>query len=153
MKTFLLYLLQTSKKLVQYQALLGLVRPKRGWVRTIRQALGMTSAQLAKRLDVNQSTVMRLEKAEQNNSITLKSLLKAARALNCQFVYALVPNTTLEEMIQKQAEKVARKKLEVVAHHMTLENQRPTDEQLKEIYQQLLTELLEKNPRGLWKDD
>jgi predicted DNA-binding mobile mystery protein A len=153
MKTHRLFLKQMSQKLAQYRPLLALSRPQRGWIYTVRVALGMTTTQLAMRLCINQSTVARLEKAEENNSIKLKSLIRAAQALDCKLVYAIVPNSSLEDTIKKQAEKVARKQLDVVAHHMSLEDQRPLDTQLEEIYQQLLAELLEDHPKRVWKVD
>ena len=68
-----------------------LIRPGRGWIKAIREALGMTTGQYAKRLGVSQPRVAALERAEADGVVTLKSLRQAAEALDCDFVYALVP--------------------------------------------------------------
>ncbi len=83
-------------------------RPARGWIRAIRDALGMTSRQLATRLDVSQSAVAQLERSEVAGSIRLDSLRRAADALGCDLVYALVPRTTLEQTVADRAASVAR---------------------------------------------
>ena len=41
-----------------------LQRPPRGWVKAIREALGMTTGQLARRLGVSQRAVVLLERSE-----------------------------------------------------------------------------------------
>jgi predicted DNA-binding mobile mystery protein A len=100
-----------------------LARPNQGWIRAIRQALGMTAEQLGRRLGVTQATLSGLEASEINGSIRLATLRKAAEAMNCTLVYALVPNTSLEEIVQEQARKVAAEQLQPVEHTMLLENQ------------------------------
>ena len=100
-----------------------LARPNQGWIRAIRQALGMTAEQLGRRMGVTQATLSGLEASEINGSIRLATLRKAAEAMNCSLVYALVPNTSLEEIVQDQARKVAAEQLKPVEHSMLLENQ------------------------------
>ena len=100
-----------------------MARPNQGWIRAIRQALGMTAEQLGHRLGITQATLSGLEASEINDSIRLETLRKAAEAMHCTLVYALVPNTSLEEIVQDQARKVAAKQLEPVEHTMLLENQ------------------------------
>src|SRR5688572_16631363 len=70
--------------------------PNRGWIRAIREALGMTTAQLATRLGVRQPSVVAIEQSEERGSIELATLRRAAEALNCSLVYALVPKQPLE---------------------------------------------------------
>lgn len=64
-------------------------RPPRGWIKAIREALGMTTKQLAQRLGVVQSRIVAIEKAEVSGSITLDSLERAAHAPDCRLVYTL----------------------------------------------------------------
>src|SRR6187402_1584857 len=78
-------------------------RPPRGWIRAIRDAVGMTAEQLATRIGVSQPRVMAIEKAEARGSLTLQSLTRAAEALDCTLVYALVPNESLDVMVRKRA--------------------------------------------------
>ncbi|HET7330893.1 mobile mystery protein A [Dyella sp.] len=100
-----------------------LARPNQGWIRAIRQSLGMTAEQLGRRMGVTQATLSGLEASEINGSIRLATLRKAAEAMHCTLVYALVPNTSLEEIVQEQARKVAAEQLKPVEHSMLLENQ------------------------------
>jgi predicted DNA-binding mobile mystery protein A len=97
--------------------------PVRGWIKAIREALGMTSAQLAKRLKVTQPAIAMFERSEAQGKIQLATLRRVAEALDCTLVYALVPNKPLETMVQEQARKVARRRLQSVEHTMLLENQ------------------------------
>ena len=89
-------------------------RPPRGWIRAIRDALGMTAAQLGERMHVSQPTVTELEKAEVESRITLGSLERAAEAMGCTLVYALVPRRPLEEMVEERARQIAEEKIRIL---------------------------------------
>ncbi|MGA2293114.1 mobile mystery protein A [Bradyrhizobium sp.] len=105
--------------------------PPKGWVRAIRDALGMTGVQFAKRLEIRPQSVEALEKSEANGSIQLKTLRRAAEALDCTLVYALVPNTSLEGAVSARARKIAKRELGRVAHTMKLEAQGTGDANLE----------------------
>ncbi|MCH8278661.1 MAG: helix-turn-helix domain-containing protein, partial [Proteobacteria bacterium] len=79
------------------------LRPRGGWLSTIRQALGMTKTQLADRLGIARTGVNRLESNELKDSITIASLNKAAEALGCELQYVFVPRKPLENMVWEQA--------------------------------------------------
>ena len=98
-------------------------RPTLGWVKSIREALGMTMAQLAIRLGVSAPRILKLEQAEAQGTITLKSLERAAEAMGCRLVYAVVPGKPLTEMVAERARLVARRRLGAVRHSMMLEDQ------------------------------
>lgn len=66
-------------------------RPQQGWIRAVRNALGMTAAQLGERLGMAQPTLHRLELSEIKDTIQLGSLRRVAAALDCRLVYAFVP--------------------------------------------------------------
>lgn len=104
--------------------------PPRGWIRAIRDALGMTGVQFAKRLKVSPQSVDALEKSEANGSVKIETLRRAAEALNCTLVYALVPNTSLEAAVRDRARSVALRDLNRVAHSMKLEAQGTGDADL-----------------------
>lgn len=89
----------------------GLAPPIRGWIKAIREALGMTSAQFAARLGVKQPSVVAIEQSEARGSIQLDTLRRAAAALDCTLVYALVPNGSLEEIVRNRARALAREQL------------------------------------------
>lgn len=97
--------------------------PPKGWIRAIRDALGMSGVQLGKRMGVKAQSVADIEKSEAAGTIQLKTLRGVAEALDCVVVYALVPKSSLDEMVQQTARKIARKELNRIAHTMDLEAQ------------------------------
>ena len=128
----------------------GLLRPPRGWLRAIRDALGMTTAQLAERIHVDQSRITRLEKAEVAGSVTLRTLRQAAEGLGCTLVYALVPNQPLDEMLRLRAGEVADRQITRTDQTMRLENQALAKRDLQAERERLVDALLKENPRRLW---
>lgn len=129
-----------------------LARPPRGWVRAIREALGMTAAQLARRLSIAQPSVVGLEQAEASKSITLETLERAARALDCTLVYALVPRQPLDALVQERAREVARERLRTISHSMTLEDQRVRDEDQQAQLEGLAQKLIDGPGSALWNE-
>jgi predicted DNA-binding mobile mystery protein A len=130
-----------------------LVRPPRGWIKAIREALGMTSAQLAKRLGVSQPRVLGIEKAEVSGTIKLESLERAARALDCRLVYALVPRKPLESLIEDRARELAKKRLRATSHSMALEDQRVDEVDEQEHLERLVQKLLSQPGSALWEGE
>lgn len=126
-------------------------RPPRGWVRAIRDALGMSSPELARRMGVSQSTVASLERSEAAETINAASLRRAAEALDCEVVYFLVPRRSLEESARAQARRKASQHLAAVVHHGRLEDQAVTDDDLTDQIEELATRFADR--RGLWTDD
>ena len=121
-----------------------------GWVRSIREALGMTSRQLAARLKVKPPRITEMEKAEMGGNITLGSLRKAAEALDCELVYGFVPKTDLEETLRRQAKIVATRQRARVAHSMLLENQSLSAQEEAGMLDAKVEELMRTTPRRLW---
>lgn len=127
-------------------------RPPRGWVRAIRDALNMTSRQLAARIGVSQSSVVALEKSEIGETVSLATLKQAAEALDCHVVYALVPNTSLEETMRRRAHQIADKQLARGNHTMRLENQALVADDLASERERLIDDLVRTNSRRLWDE-
>jgi predicted DNA-binding mobile mystery protein A len=127
-------------------------RPTRGWIKAFREALGMTTAQLAKRLGVAQPSVVGLEQAEASKAITLKTLERAARALDCTLVYALVPRKPLENLVQERARQAARKRLHTISHSMALENQRVLEDDERAQLERLAQKLIDGPGSALWDE-
>ena len=127
-------------------------RPAAGWIRAIRQSLGMTTAQLADRLGVSQPRIPVLEKAEANRSITLDSLERAAQALDCELVYVLVPKSTFQAQVEQRAVAVAQRRLQGVRHTMALEAQSIGADKNDAQLAKLARELAEKAGPELWSD-
>jgi predicted DNA-binding mobile mystery protein A len=128
-----------------------LLRPERGWLRAIRESIGMTTGQFAKRLGVSQPRIAALERAEANEAVTLKSLRQAAEALDCVLVYALVPKVSLENMVRDRARDVADHQLARTDQTMRLENQAVSRKHLERAREDLAEELM-RNDRRLWAD-
>jgi predicted DNA-binding mobile mystery protein A len=126
--------------------------PHKGWIRAIRDALGMSGTQLAERLQVSRPRIPRLEQDELTGSVTLKSMRQAAEALECVFVYALVPRTSLDDMIRTQAQKVAGTRLKRTSHTMLLEDQLITNSDQQREYESMVAELVQEIPRDLWSE-
>jgi predicted DNA-binding mobile mystery protein A len=121
--------------------------PVRGWIKAIRQALGMSTAQLAQRLRIRQPSLVQLEQSEAKGTIELRTLRRVAEALDCTVVYALVPNKPLETMVRDRARAFARKRREYVEHSMLLENQKVASRNLEAQIDEIIRE---KNPRLFW---
>lgn len=134
---------QKMRPVSQYAA------PVRGWVRAIRSSLGMSSAQLARRLGIKQPSVIALEQSEVKGSIELATLRRVAEALGCTVVYALVPNKPLETMVRDRARTVARARRVAVEHSMLLEDQAVSTEDSEARLDEFLRET---NPSRLWDE-
>lgn len=126
--------------------------PGGGWVRAIREALGMTQAQLAARLGISRQSLQDLERAEANRRITLDSLDRLAKAMDCRLVYALVPEKgSLEDVRARRAQEVADELLKSTEHSMKLESQGVPARESKRQRKLLADSLLRGSPRKLWR--
>ena len=125
-------------------------RPRSGWVRAIRESLGMSAAAFARRLGMTPVGVRKLESAEASDVITLASLRKLAQALDCELQYALVPRNSLQQQVRDRAEMVARERLRPIAHSMALEDQAVQGPQNKLQLEVAIKELIEGSRRELW---
>lgn len=130
-----------------------LARPPRGWVKAIREALGMTAEQLGRRMGVSRQRVLELEASEARGAVTLESLERAARALECRLVYALVPHVPLDERVWERAAKLAIKQLRITSHSMTLEDQSVDPAEADAQLTRLTQDLIDKSGSALWEDE
>jgi predicted DNA-binding mobile mystery protein A len=124
--------------------------PPKGWIRAIRDALGMTGVQYAARLKIRPQSLETLERSEATGAIQLKTLRRAAEALDCTLVYALVPNASLEEAVRARARKIAVRDLGRVAHTMKLEAQSTGDANLEARIEAYIRDQLK--ARDLWNE-
>ena len=127
-------------------------RPSAGWLRAIREALGMTSAVLAARLEITASGLRKLEQAEASDAITLSTLRRVAEALDCELRYALVPRRPLREMRRQQALRLAQQWQQRAGRTMALEAQ-PIDspsEGTQERLEAMAQEILRTSGSRLW---
>ena len=124
--------------------------PPRGWIYTIRTTLGMTLAQLGKRLGVSAQAVAQLEKREVDGQNTLATLRTALGALGVQSTHAIISPASLHEIIHKQAEKKAREIVMRTSQTMHLENQKNSDKRIQSAIREKTEHLMETMPSSLW---
>jgi predicted DNA-binding mobile mystery protein A len=124
--------------------------PPRGWVRAVRDALGMSGVQFARRLGVRPQSVEALEASEASGAIQLKTLRRAAEALDCSLVYAIVPNDSLEGVVRARARRIALRDLGRVAHTMRLEAQETGDTDLEARVEAYIRDNIRE--RDLWNE-
>ena len=122
-----------------------------GWIKTIREALGMTSKDLASRVGVNQSRIIHMEQAEVEGSIKISTMKRIADALEMDFVYAFVPRTSLNVMVREQARLLALKKMERLDHTMRLEMQELSSEEKEKALKDLIDKILIDEPKDFWR--
>lgn len=126
-------------------------RPSGGWLRAIRQALGMTTRQAAKLVGVTQAAVVDVERSEAKGDIALATLKRYAAALDCEVSYVLVPKRPLQEMVEERADRIARDQVSRVRHSMALEDQVTGKEHLEREIVELRRKLLEGKRSRLWQ--
>ena len=99
-------------------------RPQKGWLRAVREALGLSAADVANTLGTSRHLPAQLEKSEAEDRITLRSLRAAANAMDCDLVYALVPRAgSLSELAERRTRAAAQRDVQRVEHTMLLEDQ------------------------------
>lgn len=143
---------QIDRKLKDLRPLAHTARPAKGWVRAIRDALGMTTKQLGKRIGVSQPRITALEQAEVSGGVTLDSLERAAEALGCRVVYAFVPLVPLADTLEARAKEIADRQLAAVEQTMRLEAQGISNARVREGMRRQLMENLLRHPARLWDE-
>jgi predicted DNA-binding mobile mystery protein A len=131
----------------------GLRTPPEGWLRTVRNALGMSGAEVAKKMGVTRGRVTQAEHAELTGSVTLKSMQATAEAMGCRFVYAIIPASgRIEDIITAQARKKAMALVGTASTHMALENQALPDDKIAQEVERLTREIAQEMAPDFWRD-
>jgi predicted DNA-binding mobile mystery protein A len=143
---------QLDKTLRQFRPLKTLTMPDKGWIRAIRDALGMTGKQLARRMGVNNQRVARIEHDERPGNVTINTLRNAAEALDCVFVYCLVPKDSLEHIIRRRAKILAHKLMEQSSQTMMLEKQELDLTEKSKSLDALTDDIVNSMPKSLWDE-
>jgi len=142
---------QLDITLKKFAPLKSISPPPKGWIRAIRNALGMSGQQLANRLGVNKQRVSRIEKDEIEGRVTINTLRKIANALDCEFVYGFVPHASLENTLESQAKKIAQERMDKVFHTMSLEQQGLSAKNKKKAIEHEAKVIIT-NPSSAWND-
>lgn len=127
-------------------------KPTSGWLVVLRKALGMTGAQLSRRLGVTRAAIHQAERNERESAISLKQLEKIAEAMDARLVYVIVPKDNVETIIRRQAQKKAKKTVRKAGSHMALENQSLSEAELQSKIKELTEELIRDRPSDFWEN-
>jgi predicted DNA-binding mobile mystery protein A len=101
-------------------------RPARGWLRAIREALGLSLEEVGRASNATKQRILSFEKAEANDRITLRSLRRVAEAMECELVYAIVPRSgDIRALADRAIRNKIAKRVRAVEHTMALEDQAP----------------------------
>lgn len=161
-----MHFIRTSKKITvkqtviyQYRTIANSVvgtkqikKPKEGWIRTIRSALGMSGSQLGKRMGLSRNRISVLERKEAEGNITLNQLQDLAEQLNCDLTYALVPRKSIKDIIDDRATEIASRSLDANSQNMFLEAQSIDEEAQKRLFNQIKEQVIGSSGRALWND-
>ena len=147
-----LYLEQIDRKIKAFSGVLPDSKPMGGWIEAVRKAIGMNMRQLATKMNKTPQAIKQIQEREKAGTITLNSLEETAAAMNMRLVYSIVPMETssLSELIQQQAEKMAKEIVIRANKTMSLEDQKISEKRIKNSIKEISAELAE-NPEKLWE--
>ncbi|MAS08231.1 MAG: transcriptional regulator [Ahrensia sp.] len=132
--------------------LAGLATPSGGWLATARKALGMSGADVARRMGVTRAAIHQAERNEADGAITLRQMEKLAAAIGGKFVYAIVLEDTVEDAIRAQARRKAENRVRRAGVHMALEDQALSLDETARRIDELARQLARDMPPGFWDD-
>jgi predicted DNA-binding mobile mystery protein A len=142
---------QADRKLELFKSLNSFTIPQYGWVHTIRIAIKMSLRQLGNRLNISPQSVKEIEEREANGSITIKSLKEVGNMLDMKLVYGFIPkNESIEKMIEKRANEVAKEIVLRTSQTMKLEDQENSKIRLEKAIKNKAEEIKNKMPKYLW---
>jgi predicted DNA-binding mobile mystery protein A len=142
---------QLNTKMLAYASLQKVAPPPTGWIKAIRNAIGMSMLQLGNRLSITKQSVQDIERREKDGSITIKALREAARALDMQLIYGFVPNDgSLELLIERKAKELATQIVMRTNNTMKLEDQENTKQRIEKAIQERTTIIKTEMPKTLW---
>jgi predicted DNA-binding mobile mystery protein A len=142
---------QLNEKMNQLTGMQHFIVPPIGWIKAIRNGIGMSMEQLGKKLSITKQGVMDIEKREMEGAITIKSMKEIAMAMDMQFVYGFIPNAgSLEQMIETRALEIASKIVERTSTTMKLEDQANSKERIENAIKERATEIINRTPKILW---
>jgi predicted DNA-binding mobile mystery protein A len=146
-----LILEQVDRKILKLKKIEDLTIPSTGWVYTIRQALGMSLRHLGKRMGITAQSVREIEEREKNETISLKVLRQFGQSLDLKLVYGFVPkNESLEAIIDKRAEELAKEIVMRTSISMKLEDQEINPKRLQKAIKEKAIEIKNEMPKYLW---
>ncbi len=151
MKTKNLQLQQLDAKMKAIDLMRNTVPPPSGWIRAIRQAIGMSLEQLGRKTGGSKQTILAMENREKLGSVTINTLREAAAAMDMELVYGFVPKDgSLDALLQRRAKEMAATIVGMASQTMQLEGQGISDERLQRAIKERAKEILDQTPKILW---
>lgn len=142
---------QLNEKMLQLNGLQHVNVPPTGWIKAIRNGIGMSMEQLGKKLSITKQGVLDIEKREKEGAITIKSMQEIAKVMDMKFVYGFVPNAgSLEQMIETHSLEMAAKIVQRTSNTMKLEDQENSKERIERAIKERAAEIINKTPKILW---
>ena len=142
---------QLNSKMLAFASLQKVAPPPTGWIKAIRNAIGMSMLQLGKRLSITKQSVQDIERREKDGSISIKALREAARALDMQLIYGFVPNDgSLEALIDRKAKELATQIVQRTSNSMKLEDQENSKQRIEKAIEERATIIKNEMPKTLW---
>jgi predicted DNA-binding mobile mystery protein A len=126
--------------------------PGKGWIRAIRETLGLTGEQLARQLGTNKQRISRIEQDEIQGKLTLNTLRSVAEALDCSLVYGLVPKQSLDQTIKQRAVQLAQKQITRSSQMMRVGTREIGALEKSQILHDLVNDIMEEMPKSLWEE-
>ncbi|MBY0245310.1 MAG: mobile mystery protein A [Sphingobacteriaceae bacterium] len=146
-----LQLAQLNSKMQAIASIKKISPPPSGWIKALRNTLGMTLQQLGNKLSVTKQSVADLERREKEGAITIKTLREAANALEMELVYGFVPkHGSLEALVDQKAKELAYKIVMRTANTMKLEDQENSKKRIEAAIKEKTVEIRREMPKFLW---
>ncbi|GAA6208702.1 hypothetical protein NBRC116601_19950 [Cognatishimia sp. WU-CL00825] len=121
--------------------------PERGWIATMRLALGMSAEQVATRKGVSRNAIYQAERSEKEGAVSLKQMENLARAMGGTFVYAIIPDAPIDQIKYAQA----KRRAQALAHEEPGYASWSADEQ-QDWIDDTTAQLLHDMPSDFWDD-
>ena len=134
---------QIERRLKNLRSIAKDANVRTGWIAYMRQAMSMTLSTLAKATGLSPATVQQIEKREKVGKVTIETMQKIAAAMECEFVYALIPKQDLGDLLKEKAMARATRIVREADVHMTLEDQR-VSEDIEDRIERIAEDLLAK---------
>jgi predicted DNA-binding mobile mystery protein A len=95
-----------------------------------------------------------MEQRELRGTVTLEALSKAAAAMHCRLVYAIVPGegyASFDKIVERQAMELARELGSATSHSMQLEDQAVSETETQRQVVDLMNKLKNQLDSRIWK--
>ena len=146
-----LQLQQLNSKMLSFTEVQKITPPPIGWIKAVRNAIGMSLLQLGNRLSITKQSVQDMERREKDGSITIKSLREVASALDMNLIYGFVPKDgSLDALIERKAKNLATQIVLRTNNSMKLEDQENSKQRIEKAIQERTTAIINEMTKTLW---